>query len=506
MIKFKSLSLLLGVSVLAVSMASCDQKGVTTTTTTTTEEPLITTTTSDTSLPEWVDYVHSGQVQLQLDYEGHDFYQDGIGQMTLQYEGQCIDGDTVHFTPLVTTTSSERIKSRFYGVDTPESTGQIQMWGQEASDFTHEKVWNAAQNGTIVLSSPYNDYHKPETDSTGERYVTLVWINETKKNAPKEELVLLNLWLVQEGYSTAKNVTDFPEMATVFVEAETQAIAYKLHMHSEDIPPSWPTGDYEYVSLLDLKIALENTLEDPNYDNPYDNKKIIFTGTVAGLANNILYLVQHFSEEEGARYPGGEYAGINIFVGMNSGTIPQKYVTRNTLLEIHGTAKLSNFGFQITDVQGRFPGSVSYSDLDTKIIRTAEENAETEDSLYIFEYTKEELNKVVTATDTATKYECLNAYIQVNEPLVVQDAYVASSDEITLYLEGCEFDAYVTFMYSGVQGSYQYWTKEEDWIGKRLQISGLYVYHDSMSGRRSWQINPCSPADVVWLDAPSSAE
>ena len=503
MTKLKSLSLLLGVGVLAVSLASCTPETVTTTTTTTEEPPATTTTTSEDSLPEWVDYVHSGEVQLTLDYEGHDFYQDGIGQMTLQYEGQCIDGDTVHFTPLVTTTSSERIKSRFYGVDTPESTGQIQMWGKEASDFTHEKVWNAAQNGTIVLSSPYNDYHKPETDSTGERYVTLVWINETKKNAPKEELVLLNLWLVQEGYSTAKNVTDFPEMATVFVQAETQAIAYKLHMHSDEIPPSWPPDGYQVVSLLDLKKSLEQTLENPNYDNPYDGKRIIFTGTVAGYANNILYLVQHFSEEEGGRYPGGEYAGINIFCGMSQ--IPSKYSVRNTYLEIHGTAILSNFGFQISDVQGRFPNSVSYSEHDAKILRTAEENAETEDSLHVFEYTAEELNDVVNATDLQTKYECLNAYVQVSEPLTVQDVYVAASDEVTLYLSGCDFDAYVTFMYAGdPNNSYQYWVKEEDWIGKRLLISGLYVYHDSMSGRRSWQINPCSPSDVVWVDAPSA--
>ena len=120
MAKFKSLSLLLGVGVLAVSLASCTPETTTTTTTTSEEPPTTTTTTSEDSLPEWVDYVHSGEVQLTLDYEGHDFYQDGIGQMTLQYEAQCIDGDTVHFTPLVTTTSSERIKSRFYGVDTPE--------------------------------------------------------------------------------------------------------------------------------------------------------------------------------------------------------------------------------------------------------------------------------------------------------------------------------------------------------------------------------------------------
>ena len=48
---------------------------------------------------------------------------------------QSIDGDTAHFIPLVTTTSRLNIKSRYYGIDTPESTGRIQPWGQPASDF-----------------------------------------------------------------------------------------------------------------------------------------------------------------------------------------------------------------------------------------------------------------------------------------------------------------------------------------------------------------------------------
>ena len=28
--------------------------------------------------PEWIDYVNDGSVSLKLDYEGHDFYTDGI--------------------------------------------------------------------------------------------------------------------------------------------------------------------------------------------------------------------------------------------------------------------------------------------------------------------------------------------------------------------------------------------------------------------------------------------
>ena len=77
----------------------------------------------------WVDYTKSSAVRLSLDYKGRDFYKDGIGQVKLY---QSIDGDTAHFIPLVTTTSRLNIKSRYYGIDTPESTGRIQPWGQPA--------------------------------------------------------------------------------------------------------------------------------------------------------------------------------------------------------------------------------------------------------------------------------------------------------------------------------------------------------------------------------------
>ena len=90
---------------------------------------------SDTELPEWVDY--SDQVHLQLDYQGKDFFKDGVTQVARVFP---IDGDTAHFDPIGYTADTERIKARFYGIDTPESTGDVQPWGVPASDpiQTHE--------------------------------------------------------------------------------------------------------------------------------------------------------------------------------------------------------------------------------------------------------------------------------------------------------------------------------------------------------------------------------
>ena len=191
-------------------LASC---GPTTNPTTNPENPSDIPTTEPAN-PDWVDYVHNDErARLALDYKdgsgvSRDFFVDGIGQVELR---NTIDGDTAHFNS-VNHSGSEYIKTRFYGIDTPESTGQIQLWGKSASKFTSEKLKNAAANGTIVLSSPAQEYSAPQVDSTGSRYLALVWINETVKNADYKDLILLNLWVVQEGYSATKSVDKVPDV------------------------------------------------------------------------------------------------------------------------------------------------------------------------------------------------------------------------------------------------------------------------------------------------------
>ena len=204
---------------------------------------------SETELPEWVDY--AAEATLQLDYEGRDFYVDGVGQMEAVYP---IDGDTAHFTPVVKTTSSERIKCRFYGIDTPESTGKVEPWGKAASNYTSSILEEAIANGTVVITGPiYDEYKAPEHDSTGERYLSCIYVNTEKKNAPKEELYLLNLMIVQNGYSTARNVGEIPEFSQLFLNANTQAIAYKLVMHSGERDPNYNYNtEFEQVGLIDI--------------------------------------------------------------------------------------------------------------------------------------------------------------------------------------------------------------------------------------------------------------
>ncbi len=444
----------------------------------------------------WVDYVNDGSVSLSLDYEGKDFYKDGIGQFTLK---TAIDGDTAHFTPLVDSLGIGVMKARFYGIDTPESTGKVQMWGKDASNFTKEKLHEADENGTIVVSSAQDDYGEPNPDSTGSRYVSLVWINLTKKNAPKEELVLLNLWIVQDGFSWVKNVQDMPQYEDTFYAAEQQARDYKLHLFSDEIPDTWNGGDFQTTSLLDIKYAVAASLEDPDYENPYDNARVRIQGTVAGFSNHILYLQDFIYYDVDDPNLGGEYCGINIFVGMSS--ISSKYTKLNTFIEVCGLAQDSeNFGFQITDTQGRFPVGSPSSDSDARIIYTPDENVETEHNIYKFEYTTAELSTIASATNPYN-LECLNCLVAVTEELTVNRVYISDDYEITLYFQNASFNCYIPFAYKGDPDKPSYrWVLEEDFLNQTFTLQGVYVLHKTTSGKNTFQIVPSSTSDLVWIN------
>ena len=209
-------------------------------------------------LPDWVDYSGMAETHLQLDYEGRDFFVDGVGVVERVYP---IDGDTAHFDMVNTTTSSERVKARFYGIDTPESTGAVQPWGVAASNYTKGILKEAEENGTIVVTADiYDEYRAPTHDSTGERYLCCIYVNTEKKNAPKEEMQLLNLMIVEQGYSWARNTSNIPEFSDYFQDAQTQASLYKLVVFSGEDDPNYNYGNYVQTSLLDMQLEQKKAL------------------------------------------------------------------------------------------------------------------------------------------------------------------------------------------------------------------------------------------------------
>lgn len=431
---------------------------------------------------EFIDYAADSDVKLSLEYEGHNFFEDGIGEVDLY---TAIDGDTAHFK-MAGDEDGDLIKARFYGIDTPESTGKVQEYGKAASNFTKERLKNADENGTIVLSSPFFEYRKPEADSTGTRYLSLIWINEEKEHAPIEELQCLNLLIVQNGFSWVKNLTEIPDYVDTFTSAENQAREFKLNLFSGQPDPLFNYGDYVDVSLLELKNAVVNSLKDPNYVNPYDGDNVRIQGTVAGYADNILYLQGYFDEETGSSNPNGEYAGINIFTGMT--TAPIRFTTKNSYIQLCGVAEDSeNFGFQITGVYSLPRVEHNTNENDGKVLFTPDE---IEDSLKIkeFTYRPNELK--------AEQFECLFSPVTLTEDVIVTGGY-DGDDSITLYLSTLDgtpldYNVYIPFVYRPDPNdptlSYRTY---EDFIGETFKVSNsIYNFHKTRSGNINYQLIP----------------
>ena len=432
----------------------------------------------------FIDYAHNGSCALTLEYQGHDFFKDGIGEVTLKSP---IDGDTAHFYA-VEHNNTEVLKARFYGIDTPESTGNVQPYGKKASNFTKEKLLNANENGTIVVSSPFFTYKAPETDSTGSRYLSLVWINETVKHAPINELVLLNLWIVQEGLSWAKNVSEVPEFADTFQDAQDQAEKHQLMMWSGPDPDYNYNQKYEDTSLVDIKNEVIAGINDADHENSFDDTKVQFTGTVAGFADNTLYVQEKYTTATG----GVEYAGINVFVGMT--TISSRYTTVGTYLRVVGLCLDSaQFGFQVTDTQGHWPASATTDDSDCQVLLPASENT-GEHALHTFEYTANQINALHSGTDN---YENLYCHTRVTEPLICNRAYVSDDGDTTLYFSNSTISVYIPFQYYGnPNDTGDVWNTEDRFVGKSFNVQGVYSLHKTTTGRITYQIVPTTSSDI----------
>lgn len=459
------------------------------------------------SAAEFIDYAGNGSVTLSLDYEGKNFWADGIEQVTLY---NTVDGDTAHFTTKEKNSKGDTLlKSRFYGIDTPESTGKVQPWGKPASKYTSGILENANKNGTIVVSSPQKVYGAPSPDSTGSRYVSLIWINETVKNAPKEQLKLLNLMIVQDGYSWVKNVSDFPEYTDTFYAAESQAKNLGLHLFGTEKDPYYNYGDYQNVSLLDLKNEMVATLKDSSHENAYDNAKVTVQGTVAGYSNHILYIQDYCSYVDDSGEPLyyndkgesiyedkikagilGEYAGINIFVGMSA--IPSKYTTINTYIQVSALALESQYGFQLTDAT--FP-TISYDENDAQVLIKAKDNTD-EHALHTFEYTSTQLNQLIADQN----FESLNCSVKLTDAVEVTGGY-DSDGSVVLYTgdDSSSFSVYLGFSYQpDPDDSVLKWTSYEKFVGNSFFFSGVFGLHTSSTGTRHFNIYPSKSSDVVY--------
>ena len=191
---------------------------------------LISACTTDTDTPEEIVYELNTNLtdatDLQkVEYEGREFIADGIGVVELD---QCIDGDTTRFR----SQGGSSFSVRYIGIDTPESTGNVEPWGFPASDYVCDVLTNANE---IVLES---DPNVGRIDNFG-RQLAYVWYDGR----------LLNLELVELAY-TAASGTGLLKYGDEMFEAQSHARMTNRRIWGEDDPIF--TADPHEVTITDL--------------------------------------------------------------------------------------------------------------------------------------------------------------------------------------------------------------------------------------------------------------
>lgn len=271
---------------------------------------------------EFVDYAG----QLKLDFDSNTKKQ----EVTMRLH---VDGDTTHFDPvlgsqLATNPSSDfdrtegYIKARYIAINTPESTGKIEEWGDAASKFTRSKVESAE---SIIVESDDNKWNYDGNN----RHILWVWY----KPKGESDYRNLNVEILQEGLAFGSSVSNNRYGKTAF-DALTQARKLKKYVHSGEKDPDYPYGEATKISLKELRTNVAD----------YVNKRVKVEGVVTSNIGNCVY-IEDVDAESGQRF------AIQVFYGYEGGMLLEILAIGNRV-SIVGIVKYYEAGdtYQISDV------------------------------------------------------------------------------------------------------------------------------------------------------------
>ncbi len=240
-----------------------------------------------------------------------------------------VDGDTTHFEPSNMNDMPQAVKNlgylkaRYAAVNTPESTGTIEKWGKDASDFTKGKLSSAQ---SIVLETDTNEW---EPDSTGERFLVWIWY----KPAGQSEYRNLNIELLQWGLALPSK-TDDVRYSSDCLAAITQAKAEKIYLYSKKKDPDFYTGDAIPLTLKELRANIAD----------YNGIRVAFEANVAAYNDWNIY-VEEYDEETGMYY------GISAFYGYD-GDLHEPLTPGNRVRIVGKVSYFESGGtYQITDLK-----------------------------------------------------------------------------------------------------------------------------------------------------------
>ena len=244
-----------------------------------------------------------------------------------------VDGDTTQFTSY---NGLYTIKVRYLGVDTPESTSEVEEWGKSASLFnqsclkkaTHVIVQSAASAMGVYdeeTQTVLPTYGQADLD-TYQRSLAYVWYTDVP-NPTKDDFRNLNLELVYEGYSlfsgsmaemcASDGKGNYPDTSfyDAFYEAADIARQYKKGMYCGEKDKNYYYGEPQELTLNYLyDESTYITHEDGVYSYLCDEKtRYTFEGVVSRKVGNAFYIQETYDDSDPENSTYGLYVFTNKY-------------------------------------------------------------------------------------------------------------------------------------------------------------------------------------------------
>ncbi len=275
----------------------------------------------------------TSKLTLSKSYEGKNFIDDGIGLATVS---KLTDGDTTNFKLSTKSTIADTsvITVRYHGVNTPESTINVEKWGKTASLYTANRLTNAYEIVLEATSTP------AEKDTNNTRYLGYVWYRESANDTFKN----LNLELVENGYS--KVTSTIAAYNGIFKEAQSFAEKHEMHIWSNDNDPNYSD---EPISTTLQAIVTDLESSSPTfYDNDLElGARVEFDAFIdehTTTSNGSNYYVISMFDETGKKYSLNAYGGYS---SSNVNTI----LNVGYLVHFIGTIQKYNGSYQVSGLE-----------------------------------------------------------------------------------------------------------------------------------------------------------
>ena len=309
-----------------------------------------------------------------------------------------VDGDTTH---VETFNLKYTVKIRYLGIDTPESTSEIEEWGLSASYFNkyvysgNAEYWNYVSNSfssrdaeslkvgatSIILISQDAAIHSEEmtiedlkigsdeegtyhaTTDSNQRNLAYVWY-ATVQNPTKNDFRCLNLEMVYEGFSfgvgSRESTSDY--YYKMFDAANLSAQVNRRHIYSSMSDDNYYYYETRGVNTLTLEQLYQSAQKSDTIGylpiSDFANKKTLYrvSGYVSRKVGTSFYMQDKTEYDNAAVIAGTEKPyGIYVF------TYSETPIKVGDFVEVVGAVSSYGGTFQM---QG-----ISYSTIDPDPVR-----------------------------------------------------------------------------------------------------------------------------------------